>query len=179
MLQSKTLAGIREMRGSRSLKMIVVLGALICSLPGLAIATLGESAQSIAADQQILGGQIQTLGQQQLEEEERQRPSSPDSYTVEQISTPAGVTVNEYVSATGTVFAVSWRGPRPPDLSQVLGPYFTEYQTAAAAPHRQRRHLVLETQELVVETGGHMRDLRGRAYVPSLLPPNVSPEEIR
>jgi hypothetical protein len=179
MLQAKTLAGIQEMLGSRSLRMILVLGALLSSFPGLAIATLGESAQSIAADQRILGGQVQTLGQQQFEAEERQQPSSPDSYTVEQISTPAGVTVNEYVSASGTVFAVSWRGPRLPDLSQLLGPYFTEYQTAAAAPHRQTRHLVLKTQEMVVETGGHMRDLRGRAYIPSLLPPNVSPEEIR
>jgi hypothetical protein len=31
----------------------------------------------------------------------------------------------------------------------------------------------------VVETGGHMRDLRGRAYLPSLLPPDVSADEIQ
>jgi hypothetical protein len=179
MLQAKTLTRVEETLGRRFPKMILMLGALLGSFPGLAFATLGESAQSIAADQRILGGQVQTIGQQQFEAEERLQPSSPNSYTVDQISTPAGVTVNEYLSASGTVFAVSWRGPRPPDLSQLLGSYFTEYQTAAAEPHRQRRHLVLKTQELVVETGGHMRDLRGRAYIPSLLPPNVSTEEIR
>jgi Protein of unknown function (DUF2844) len=170
MLQAKTVAGVDEKLGNRSLKMILALGALLSLFPGLAIATLGESAQSIVADHRVLGGQVQAFGPQ---------PSSPNSYIVEQISTPAGVTVNEYVSSSGTVFAVSWRGPRPPDLPQLLGPYFTQYQTAAAASHRQRRHLVLKTQGLVVETGGHMRDIRGRAYIPSLLPPNVSTEEIQ
>ena len=74
------------------------------------------------------------------------------------------MTVKEYLSPNGTVFAVSWRGPRPPDLSQLLGSYFAEYQTAAAAPHAQRGHLLVQTENLVVETSGHMRDLRGRAY---------------
>jgi Protein of unknown function (DUF2844) len=179
MLQGKTLAGINEMFWSRFLRLILMLGALLSVFPGVAIATLGESAQSIEADQRVLGGQLETLGPQQFESQERQQPSSSNSYTVQQISTPAGVTVNEYLSSSGTVFAVSWRGPRPPDLSQLLGQYFAEYQTAAAAPHRQRRHLVVKTQELVVETGGHMRDLRGRAYIPSLLPPDVSTEEIQ
>jgi Protein of unknown function (DUF2844) len=179
MLQAKALVGIREMLGSSSLKVILMLGGLLSLFPRLAIATLGAPAQSIADDQRILGGQLQTLGQGQFQPGEPRQPASSTSYTVEQISTPAGVVVNEYVSPDGTVFAVSWRGPRPPDLSQILGPYFAQFQTAAVAPGRQQRHLVLKTQGLVIETGGHMRDLRGRAYIPSLLPPNVSTEEIR
>jgi Protein of unknown function (DUF2844) len=178
MLDGKILARIDEMK-SRSLRILLLLLATLSLFPARAIATLGDPAQSIAADQQVLGGQLKAIGPQQYESEERQQPSSPDSYTVEQISTPAGVTVNEYVSSSGNVFAVSWRGPRPPDLSQLLGSYFSEYQTAVAAPHPQRRHLVVRTQDLVVETGGHMRDLRGRAYIPSMLPTNVSTEEIR
>ena len=105
--------------------------------------------------------------------------SSNPAYTVEQISTPAGVTVNEYLSPNGTVFAVSWRGPRPPDLSQLLGSYFAEYQTAAASAHAQRRPSFIQSENLVVETGGHMRDLRGRAYVPALLPPGLSADDIQ
>jgi hypothetical protein len=174
----KTLAGMSKMRTSQFLKVILLAIALVALFHQVAAATLGESAQSIAADQKALGGQLQTLGPEQFQAEEQQLPSSPDSYTVEQISTPMGLIVKEYVTPTGTVFAVSWRGPRPPDLSQLLGAYFTEYQTAAAAPHRQQRHLVLRTPGLVVETGGHMRDLRGRAYIPSLIPVNVSTEDI-
>lgn len=89
------------------------------------------------------------------------------------------MTVNEYLSSSGTVFAISWRGPRPPDLSELLGSYFTEYQTAAASPHIQRHHLFVTTKDLVVEAGGHMRDLRGRAYVPALLPPGMSADQIQ
>jgi hypothetical protein len=157
---------------------------IVFQAPGIAMATLGGSAQSIAADQQALGGQLGTPNQPQLStgaqtlKEQTPVPSSP-AYTVEQISIPTGVTVNEYLSSSGTVFAVSWRGPRPPDLSQLFGSYFAAYQTAAAAPQKQRGHLLVQTENLVVETGGHVRDLRGRAYVPALLPPGVSVDEIQ
>jgi hypothetical protein len=161
-----------------TLILIVVMSTFA---PKLAMATLGEPAQSVAADQSILGGQVRTLSRQefQMEHGRHVSPLSKAPYTVEQISTPPGVTVDEYVSSNGTVFAVSWRGPRPPNLSQLLGSYFTEYQTAAASPHARRRGLVVQTPKLVVETGGHMRDLWGRAYLPGSLPPGVSADEIQ
>src|SRR5271156_1611294 len=123
---------------------ILVLSAvMVFQVPGIAMATLGGSAQSVAADQQALGGTLQTPNPPQLSAGEQalreQTPASSatsnPAYTVEQISTPSGVTVNEYLSPDGTVFAVSWRGPGPPDLSQLFGSYFAEYQTGAAAPH--------------------------------------------
>jgi hypothetical protein len=182
---AKVFGDLRESRRARLAKAIVALGAVIVfQAPQVAMATLGGSAQSVAADQQAFGGQARTLSQpqssaaQQAPDEQSAVPSNP-AYIVEQITTPTGVTVNEYLSPGGTVFAVSWRGPRPPDLSQLLGSYFAEFQTAAAAPQAQRRHLRIQTNDLVVETGGHMRDLRGRAYLPSLLPPDVSADEIQ
>jgi Protein of unknown function (DUF2844) len=161
-----------------------LIAVIILQAQGIAMATLGGSADSVAADQQVLGGQVRTLNQLQsltrgqAREEQTPVPSNP-AYTVEQISTPTGEAVREYLSANGTVFAVSWRGPRPPDLSQLLGSYFTEYQTAAASPHTERGHLLIRSDNLVVESSGHMRDLRGRAYDPSLLPPGVSADEIQ
>jgi Protein of unknown function (DUF2844) len=144
-------------------KLLLTLSALIVFLaPTSAIATLGEPVQSIAADQQALSGQLRMLNQPSrgVQAFQKQSPvSSNPAYTVEQISTPAGVTVNEYLPHNGTVFAVSWRGPRPPNLSQLLGSYFAEYQTAAAAPPAQHHRLLLQTEHLVVETSGHMRDL--------------------
>jgi hypothetical protein len=170
------------------MRAVLALGAMIVlQVPGAAMATLGGSAQSIAADQQALGGQLRVPNQAQLstgaQELQEQTPASSATsnaaYTVEQISSPSGVTVNEYLSANGTVFAVSWRGPTPPDLSQLFGSYFAEYQTAAAQPHAQRGPLLVQTENLVVETSGHMRDLRGIAYLPALLPPGVSADEIQ
>ena len=170
-------------RGRLGKAILALSAVIVLQAPGIAMATLGGSAQSIAADQQALGGQVRMLNQPQSSTggQALQQPPVPanPAYTVEQISTPTGVTVNEYLSPNGTVFAVSWRGPRPPDLSQLLGPYFAEYQTAAASPHAQRGHLFIQTQTLVAESGGHMRDLRGRAYVPALLPPGVSADEIQ
>jgi Protein of unknown function (DUF2844) len=166
-------------------RLALTLSALIILLaPTSAMATLGEPVQSIAADQRALGGRLRMLSQQQPSTGEQglhEQPSSPSNlaYTVEQISTPDGVTVNEYLSPNRTVFAVSWRGPRPPDLSQLLGSYFPEYQAAAAAPPEQHHRLLLQTENLVVETSGHMRDLRGRAYIPALLPPGVKADEIQ
>jgi hypothetical protein len=148
------------------------------------MATLGGSAESIAADQQALGGQVQRFAQPQSSTGEKalqQQTPAPSSaaYTVEQISTPRGEAVKEFLSPSGTVFAVTWRGPRPPDLSQLLGSYFANYQTAVASQRPQRGHLRIQSPNLVVESGGHERDLRGRAYDPSLLPPGVSVDEIQ
>lgn len=162
----------------------ILSAVIVLQARGTATATLGGPSQSIAADQQAFGGQVRTLNPSQLStgeqaQQEQQRVPSNPAYSVEQISTPAGVTVNEYISQGGTVFAVSWRGPQPPDLSQLLGSYFAEYQSAAASPRRQRGYLRVQTETLVVETSGHMRDLRGRAYLPALLPSGVSADEIQ
>ncbi len=171
-------------RGRFAAAVLALSAGIVFQTPGLASATLGGPAQSIAADQQALGGQLRTLNQAQASTGEQAMregtpvPSNP-AYTVEQISIPTGATVNEYLSPDGTVFAVSWRGPRPPDLSQLLGSYFAEFQTAAAAPRAQRGPLLVRTESLVVETSGHMRDLRGRAYLPALLPSGVTADEIK
>jgi hypothetical protein len=42
-----------------------------------------------------------------------------------------------------------------------------------------RRSRSIRTDRVVVEHGGHMRSLTGRAYDPSLVPSGVSPEEIQ
>lgn len=104
------------------------------------------------------------------------------NFTVKRIASATGLVVREYVSPSGTVFAVSWHGPTPPDLRTLLGSYFGEYTAAAAkAPLRPgRRYLALKTQSgAVIQTGGHMRDLRGRAFIPSLFPSGVSEGDIQ
>lgn len=184
-LRAKIAAHFGASPYRRSVVAILALGAVIAfQAPGTATATLGGPAQSVAADQQAFGGQLRILNQPQSSTGEQAlqkgapAPSNP-AYTVEQISIPTGVTVKEYLAPDGTVFAVSWRGPRPPDLSQLLGSHFAEFQTGAASPQAQRGHLLIRTDNLIVETGGHMRDLRGRAYLPALLPQGVSADEIQ
>lgn len=104
-----------------------------------------------------------------------------DSYEVHEILAPGGTVVDEYVSASGTVFAVTWHGQFPPPMEQILGTYFQQYSAALQARPKMYGHrpVNIEQQGLVVQTGGHMRAHYGRAYDPSLLPQGVTVDEIQ
>jgi Protein of unknown function (DUF2844) len=141
---------------------ILITGAM--TLP--AFAALGGDAASVAADAAKMKGQA--------------RATASGGYTVSEITLPSGTVVREYVSAEGKVFAVTWKGMTPPDLQQTLGTYFEQYKAAAAAAPRQgHHHRTVRNSDLVVSTSGHMRALRGAAYVPSLLPPNFPLNDIK
>ncbi len=128
-------------------------------------ASLGMSEQSVHEDQQRMAGRLKS--------------ATFDGYTVHEITAPGGVVVREYVSPVGAVFGVVWEGPTMPDLSQLLGPYFSQFQQAAASVHRHRGPLSVQVGPLVVESGGHMRAFRGRAYVTNMLPANLTKDVIR
>ena len=142
------------------------LGALLLAGPVLpAFAALGGDAASVDDDAAKMKGQA--------------RASPANGYTISEITLPSGTVVREYVSSEGKVFAVTWSGMAVPDLQQTLGTYFEQFKTASAAPHSGHNHLAIRQSDLVVITGGHMRAWSGRAYVPSLLPPNFSTDEIK
>lgn len=130
-------------------------------------AVLGEAASSVETDRVALAGQGRMI------------PSA--RYTIQEI-TASDLTVREYLSGD-TVFAVAWRGRRPPNLVSLLGAYFQEYQEASAAAAStgppMRKGTRIQAPRVVVETGGHARDVRGRAYLPSLLPQGVTIEMIQ
>jgi hypothetical protein len=109
-----------------------------------------------------------------------QRPAAIDRYTVTEIQTSAGF-VKEYVSTQGVVFAVSWRSQIMPDLHELLGSYFPSFERAAVASRSggRRGPLNIDQADLVLQSAGRMRDFRGRAYVPALLPPNIESSEIQ
>ena len=101
-------------------------------------------------------------------------------YTVQELWSDS-VIVREYIATTGVVFAIAWNGLIHPDLTPLLGSYADEYETAMRHASREpgRRHRQVETNRVVVEKWGHMRNLQGRAYVPALIPSGVSVDEIK
>ena len=104
------------------------------------------------------------------------------AYKVQEIAAPTGTVVREYVSTSGKVFAVAWQGPWPPDMRQILGNYFGQYQQAAQtqANSRAGRHpLIIQQSGFVLQAGGHMRSFAGRAYIPDMVPQGVSAEALR
>lgn len=130
-------------------------------------ATLGEPADSIASDRKALSAmQRATIVR--------------NGYTIHEIASTSNV-VREYVSPSGIVFGIAWNGLINPDLTQLLGAYAGEYLEALRQTPRQhgQRRLQVKTNRVIVEKWGHMRNLRGRAYLPALIPPGVSIDEIR
>ena len=104
------------------------------------------------------------------------------NFTVERLTTPEGTVVSEYIGQSGMVFAVTWRGPTPPDVATLLGTYFKQYTDAAnaGAPSPFGLHASsVHTSDVTVETAGNMALTWGRAYLPAALPAGVNLSEIK
>jgi hypothetical protein len=145
------------------------VGAFLCVLIWSirAFAALGGDASSVQSDAAHLQGSV--------------RVTNNASYTIQEIQTPTGITVREFVSLAGKVFAIAWQGPWPPDLHQLLGSYFTQYQQAAQTPKQRagRAPVSIHQENLIVQHAGHMRSFTGHAYLTDQLPSGVTAESIR
>ncbi len=147
------------------LRLSFLLILLMCG--NTANAALGEKAASVEMDRSALSAV-------------RGSTSANDKYTVYEISSAAN-TVREFVSPSGIVFGMAWDGLVSPDMEVLLGTYYKEYELAFKNTPRQRgsRHLHVRSSSVVVEKWGHMRSYHGRIYSPVLIPPDVSPDEIK
>lgn len=146
----------------------VVFALLMVAVPGRVFAALGGNVASVQVDQGHMQASLRSI--------------RAANYTVHELQSPTGVVVREYVSAAGTVFGVAWQGPWVPDLHQLLGSYFEQYQQAVQTQNNGRAgrrpiHVVLPG--LVVIVSGHPRSFTGHAYVPDMLPEGTTAEEIR
>jgi hypothetical protein len=140
--------------------MVVILFVWALSRP--AMAALGGTVDSVRADGVRMKATDNVVRK--------------DTYAVHEMEDSTGTVVREYISNTGTVFGVSWRGPFVPDMRQILGPYFEQYSQAAKMQGEGqigRHRLEIRDSGFVVQTYGHQRDYSGRAYDERLLPPAV------
>jgi hypothetical protein len=130
-------------------------------------AALGGSAASVASDRTALSAVHRAT-------------TTRSAYTVQEFQSDSS-TVREYVSASGVVFAVVWNGRTHPDLTTLLGSYSGEYQAALQQTARKRglRRQQVQSDGVIVEKWGHMRNLQGRAYAPALVPTGVTIDEIK
>jgi len=128
-----------------------------------------------------LGGTASSLQNDQSRLRAMQRASPGNGYTVHELQTENGLTIREYVAGSGRIFAVTWSGPTLPDLPWLLGSYFPAFKDAAEMRRAAgiRGPVTIAQDDLVVQSGGRMRAFQGRAWVPSLLPPQVTIDEIQ
>jgi hypothetical protein len=154
----------RADRWGRTVGAMLALAALL--LPNLAWAALGGDVVSVQSDAVRMKGAI--------------RSTPRAAYTVHEITDPSGTVVREYISLQGKVFAVSWRGPIRPNLQELLGTHFDQFQQALQSRiYRVRGPAVVETPGLVVQSAGHMRGFVGRAYLPDSVPQGVTVDSLQ
>jgi len=131
-------------------------------------ASLGENASSVDRDRVQMQGALMRIVRS-------------DTHVVHEIRAASGTTVREYLTSTGTVFAVAWQGPWLPDMRQLLGSHFDQYQRALrdTRTRRGRGAATIDEPDIVVQTSGHQRSFSGRVYLPALVPPGLQPASIR
>jgi hypothetical protein len=148
------------MKAVWGMMLILMWGAV----PGWA--ALGETESSVQADGQVLQGHI--------------RDEVHPGYRLHLITDASGGVIREFVSPAGKVFGVSWQGPFLPNMQQLLGSYFPYLQQyAQAQTGRHGGPLIIQKFNFVFSSGGHMRSYHGRAYVPDLVPTNLTPEVVQ
>ena len=162
---SAACAAVSRGFGMKAISSSWLVWMLLLAVAAPAFAGLGGDVASIEADRVRMKASSQMV-------------ASP-AYTVHEILTPSGTKVREYLSPAGQVFAVAWNGPFMPDLQQLLGPSYDIFQQAAQSRRNGRGPLAVNHPSLVAHAGGHMRAFSGRAYVPLLVPANVSLDEIK
>jgi len=143
--------------------------ATLLAVPRAASASLGADVSSIDADRIRMQGALLRI-------------SRAEAFTIHEVQSGTGTAIREYVSSSGTVFAVAWTGPWQPDLRQLLGAYFDRFQQASAAARRARRGrgpLTIDDGELTVQIVGHPRSFNGVAVVKRLTPAGVRADRIR
>ncbi len=146
-------------------RVTLLAGVVACVAANATLATLGETESSIDNDRAKMTATAQRVVTR--------------LYSVHTLSTPAGVQVRQYVSSSGTVFAVSWNGPFMPDLRQLLGVHFVTLKTEEArSPHAGHSQVHIVRPEVVIDSTGHMRSFHGSAYIPSAVPAGVTMAEL-
>ncbi len=148
---------------------VLAVALVVVALPGSAFAALGGNVASVDTDRVRMQGALLRIVQ-------------VDAYTLHEVQSSSGTTIREYVSSSGTVFAVAWQGPWLPNLRQILGPYFDQYRQAlqtVQGGRRARGVLTISQPDLIVQMSGHPRAFSGRAYVPRLMPLSVQADVIR
>ena len=128
-----------------------------------------------------LGSAPAALGPRVLSHAAVQGAKTGGAYTDRKQTLATGTEVHEYLDGAGTVFAVSWAGPFLPDLKEVLGVHF---QAMVDHVHQHpgsgaRAQLRLQSDDVVIFSGGRPGAFEGRAWVPALLPAGFDTNAVR
>ena len=128
-----------------------------------------------APAQAALGGHYQSVQADGAHMSAKLHSTAVADHTVHALTLPNGGVTREFARTDGTVFAVAWRGPGRPDLRQLLGARFDDFQAVATARVRRGHSPVtIDHSDLLVRSSGHPGAFWGFAYDPQLAPAGFS-----
>ena len=153
---------------------VLLLGLLLVVSVGDVMAALGQAPSKLpAASSSTLAPGARLLAA---------TPAVRSSlYTLHEVQLETGTSVREYATLAGQVFAVSWRGPVLPDLSNLLGDYFNAFKLEtdkARLAGRRGSPVTVERDGLIISSKGRMRNFFGYAYAPTLIPTGVNIKDV-
>ncbi len=133
--------------------------------PASAFAALGGDVASVARDAAAAGASHVV--------------TALPSYELHESRTMDGMQLRQYVDRSGKVFALSWSGPRSPDVSALLGGYAAHYHEALRTHGINHHVATLVEPGLEVSVVKLPRGWRGAALLPDAIPAGVSRSDIR
>lgn len=152
----------------------LLLGLLLVASVGEVVAALGQAPSTFpAASSSSTASGARLLA--------AIPPVRSGLFTMHTLRLETGTSVREYATPAGQVFAVSWRGPVLPDLSDLLGEYFNTFKFEAEQARRMGRRgapMKIGRNDLVVRSNGRMRNFFGYAYAPALIPTGVNIKDV-
>ena len=103
----------------------------------------------------------------------------PLTYSIKRIITQDDIEIHEYLNTSGVVFGVAWTGASKPDLSPLLGNFYSRYQLAQPQTPSARSPIAINAADFVLQTGGRMNHFLGIAFAPTHAPQGVSINDIQ
>ncbi len=101
-----------------------------------------------------------------------------DGYRVEEIRYGAAM-MREYITPTGVIFGLDWKGMIHPDVTDLLGSIAGTHPEGPADPGQAKKSKTdTEAEEVVIQKWGQPDDPHGRAYAPDLAPQGVKPDRM-
>jgi len=134
------------------IQMVAIL-FLIGLVPSVSQAELGSNIASVLAEKTEFNSQLTTSNQYGV--------------TVYIQTLSSGTVIQEYVSANGVIFAMSWSGPELPNLQAILGNYFKDYLIGIK---QSRGAFSINTESIVIQSAGMMGAFQGFALLPKQAP---------
>jgi Protein of unknown function (DUF2844) len=158
-----------------SISKISNLSAVARILLGFAVGVAAAPAARAA-----LGGDVESIAHDHEALRSADVVTPTLRYDLHESQSVEGLRVRQYVDrVSGRVFAVSWEGPRSPDVSGLLGSYSARYAAAARA-HRGNHHVLsIDEPDLQLTIMRLPRGWQGQAYLPAAIPEGVDRAEIR